>query len=181
MDDLTRLALAAASGDRAAFASFVRRTQPDVWRLCKHLVDPDAVDDVTQDTYLRAARALRSFRADGSARSWLLAIARRAAADEVRRRRRRRALHERLATAPVDPSIPAPSGEVELRELLAGLPEDRRTAFVLTQVLGLSYEAAAEVCDCPVGTIRSRVARARHALLDDLAEPGNRTANPSDQ
>ena len=162
MDELTRLALDAAGGDRAAFASLVRRTQADVWRLCAHLVDGDVVDDVTQDTFLRAARALPQFRADGSARTWLLAIARRACADEIRRRTRRRALHRRLAAQPARRrSGRRHRARSSSTACSAGLDEDRRTAFVLTQVLGLGYAEAAEVCGCPVGTIRSRVARAR--------------------
>ncbi len=181
MDDLTRLALDAAGGDRPAFASLVRRTQADVWRFCSHLVDADAVDDVTQDVFLRAAKALPSFRADASARTWLLAIARRACADEVRRRTRRRALQRRLDAQPSSPSVPAGAGGVELDELLRDLDPDRRAAFVLTQVLGLGYEAAAEACECPVGTIRSRVARARADLLAALhGDAGNRSAARDD-
>lgn len=184
MDDVTRLALDAAAGDRAAFAGFVRRTQADVWRLCAHLVDADAVDDVTQDTYLRAARSLPRFRAEASARTWLLAIARRACADEVRRRRRRRALQRRLVeTSPSGSTAVVPDGvgAAELDILVATLDEDRRAAFVLTQVLGLDYAAAAEVCGCPIGTIRSRVARARGDLLAALEDAGNRAAGRDDQ
>jgi RNA polymerase sigma-70 factor (ECF subfamily) len=181
VDELTRLALAAADGDRSALASFVRRTQPDVWHLCRHLVDADAADDLTQETYLRAARSLPAFRAEGSARSWLLAIARRTAADEIRRRRRRRRLERRVDAGRRDDQVPGPAGGVELADLLAGLPEQRRAAFVLTQVIGLSYEAAAQVCDCPVGTIRSRVARAREALAAAFDDAGNRTAAQDDQ
>ena len=180
VEDLTRLALAAAGGDRAAFASFVRRTQPDVWRLCSHLVDADVVNDVTQDTYLRAARALRAYRGDGPARTWLLAIARRACADEVRRRRRRRALEARVLAQPVDDLVDGSAGETDLRLLLLALDEDRRSAFVLTQVLGLGYEDAAAVCGCPVGTIRSRVARARRQLVDELRVTGNQTGASDD-
>jgi RNA polymerase sigma-70 factor (ECF subfamily) len=63
------------------------------------------------------------------------------------------------------------SGRVDLDDVLARLDEDRRSAFVLTQVLGLQYDEAAEVLDCPVGTIRSRVARARGDLVTMLREP----------
>lgn len=182
MDDLTALALRAAEGDRAAFASLVRRTQADVWRLCAHLVDRDVVDDVTQDTFLRAAQALPRFRAESSARTWLLAIARRACADEIRRRTRRRSLLARAAAEPSDATVAPATGQVELDELITDLDEDRRTAFVLTQVLGLSYEAAADVCGCPIGTIRSRVARARADLVVRLREhSGNQATSRDDQ
>jgi RNA polymerase sigma-70 factor (ECF subfamily) len=59
-----------------------------------------------------------------------------------------------------------------LRQLIAGLEPDRRDAFILTQMLGLDYAAAAEVCDCPVGTIRSRVARAREDLIRAMNAQG---------
>ena len=75
MDELTSLAIAAGHGDRDALARLVRQTQADVWRLCAHLVDPAAADDLTQDTYLRAIPALPRFRGDAPARAWLLAIA----------------------------------------------------------------------------------------------------------
>lgn len=170
MDDLTRLALAAADGDRVALAAFVRKSQAEVWRLSAHVVDAASADDLAQEVYLRALPALGSFRAEASARTWLLAIARRTCADAVRRRVRRRALLGRLAARrSVGASEPDPAGQVELDALVAGLDDDRRVAFVLTQVLGLSYEEAAEVCDCPVGTIRSRVARARMDLVSALA------------
>ena len=88
---MTRLARAAGSGDRAALAALVRATQADVWRLCAHLVDPGAADDLTQETYLRAMRPLAGFRGDASARTWLLGIARRTCADAIRSRVRGRA------------------------------------------------------------------------------------------
>src|SRR5690606_33892343 len=76
VDELTRLAMAAGAGDRVAMTAFVRRTQPEVWRLCARLGDRDVADDLTQEVYLRALPALVRFRADASARTWLLQIAR---------------------------------------------------------------------------------------------------------
>jgi RNA polymerase sigma-70 factor (ECF subfamily) len=98
-----------------------------------------------------------------SARTWLITIARRVCADAVRDAVRAR----RLTPAPVR-NVDDPAGAVAVRALVAALEPDRREAFVLTQVLGLSYAEAAEVCSCPVGTIRSRVARARAELVDGL-------------
>ncbi|MBB2947846.1 RNA polymerase sigma factor (sigma-70 family) [Actinoplanes lutulentus] len=63
-----------------------------------------------------------------------------------------------------------------LTDLLAGLSDERREAFVVTQVLGLSYAEAAEVCECPVGTIRSRVARAREDLVTAMSHPAARVS-----
>jgi RNA polymerase sigma-70 factor (ECF subfamily) len=162
-DEVTRMALAAREGDRVAFAGFVRQTQGDVWRLCAHLVDRDSADDLTQETYLRAVSAITRFRGDAAAKTWLLSIARRVCADAIRRRARGRRALRRRGPDPVE--VPARAGEIELEALMAALTPDRRVAFTLTQVLGLSYDEAAEVVGCPVGTIRSRVARARSDLL----------------
>lgn len=164
MDELTRLLLEAARGDRLALSTFIRRTQTDVWRFCAHLVDPGAADDLTQEVYLRAMRSIPRFRGDSSARTWLLAVARNVAADEIRRRQRRR----RLPEPPVTDS-PDETGLVALRELVDQLQKPRRDAFVLTQVLGLSYAEAASTLDIPIGTIRSRVARAREQLIELVA------------
>ena len=172
VDELTRLAIEAGAGDRVAMPAFVRRTQPEVWRLCARLGDREVADDLTQEVYLRALPALVRFRADASARTWLLQIARHVCADHVRRSTRRRALHERLARRadPADATVDDATGEVALDDAVAALDEDRRAAFVLTQVVGLSYAEAAEVCEVPIGTIRSRVARARADLLESLTE-----------
>jgi RNA polymerase sigma-70 factor (ECF subfamily) len=167
---VTRLALLARTGDVAALEAFVRATQADVWRYCAHLVAPDAADDVTQDTYLRLVGALPTFRAEASGRTFVLSIARRACADEIRRRMRRRALADRLLRRRPTRHEDDTTVSGALEDLVDRLDEERRAAFVLTQLLGLTYEEAAEVCDCAVGTIRSRVSRARRSLIDALDE-----------
>lgn len=164
MDELTRLLLDARDGDRLALSTFIRCTQTDVWRFCAHLVDSQSADDLTQDVYLRVMRGAERFRGDASARTWLLSIARRACADAIRRRRRRRS-GQRPHTAANESS---PAGTVDLTLLLDELDTDRRQAFVLTQLIGMSYAEAAETCGVAVGTIRSRVARARQQLSDTL-------------
>jgi RNA polymerase sigma-70 factor (ECF subfamily) len=167
VDELTCLARAAGRGDRAALALFVRQTQGDVWRLCAYLAGPEAADDLAQDTYLRAIPALSRFRGDAPARIWLLAIARRACAAHVNACSRDRRLAARLAATPATSmgQPPAePGSQAAADELVAALEPDRRAAFVLTQLIGLPYAEAAAVCRCPVGTIRSRVARAREDL-----------------
>jgi RNA polymerase sigma-70 factor, ECF subfamily len=163
MEDLTRLLVAARDGDRTALEAAVRAGQPDVWRLARSLVGTDDADDVTQETFVRAWRALPAYRADASGRTWLLAIARRTCADALRRRYRHRRA-DRLRRAP----IAAPPDDPGVSGLVAGLEPDRREAFVLTQFLGFSYGEAAAVCDVPLGTIRSRVARAREDLIEAL-------------
>lgn len=180
MDELTQMALAAAGGDRVALTAFVRRTQPEVWRVCARLGDRDAADDLTQEVFLRALPALARFRGDASARTWLLQIARHVCADHVRRATRSRRLLDRLIGSG-DPvaSVPSAAGEVDLDDAIAALDSDRRVAFVLTQITGLSYAEAAESCEVPVGTIRSRVARARADLLDALVGEEPQADRPS--
>ncbi|GGL88945.1 sigma-70 family RNA polymerase sigma factor [Micromonospora yangpuensis] len=167
----TRWALAARDGDPTAQATFIRLTQAEVWRFTAALVHPDSADDLTQETYLRALRALPSFAGRSSARTWLLGIARRTCADHLRTVVRRRRLDDRLlAHAHTDDPHPDPAGLLGAADLLSRLPAQRRGAFVLTQVLGLSYAEAATVEGVPVGTIRSRVARARNELVEAVGD-----------
>jgi len=166
MDDWTSLALAAKAGDDRALHTLVRVTQPHVWRLCAHLGDREAADDLTQETYLRALRSLAGYRADSPVRVWLFAIARRVVADDIAARQRYRTVRRGLGTPR---PVPDPAGKVAVEALLADLDPDRREAFVLTQIMGYPYAEAAAICGCPVGTIRSRVARAREQLVDLVA------------
>ena len=169
--ELTGWALRAGRGDRMALEEFLRAAQPHVWRFVAALDSPRTADDLTQETFLRVLSGLPNFRGDSSARTWVLAIARRVVADHIRaaqaRPRTTGADWQAVADSVVTPE--RLDEQVVLDELVAALDEDRRTAFVLTQTLGLSYADAAEVCGCPVGTIRSRVARAREDLLAALA------------
>ena len=163
MNRLDELAIAARDGNRLALDRFTVETLPAVRGLCRHLGDPDTAEDLVQETYARMMRSLPKFRGDGSARSWLLRIARNTCADSARARTRRRT---RISFLPVpDAADSPPAGWVEVNSVLAGLSNDRRQAFVLTQVLDLPYAEAAEILDCPIGTVRSRVARAREDLL----------------
>jgi RNA polymerase sigma-70 factor (ECF subfamily) len=171
MDELTRLWLAARDGQHGALAQAIRASEADVYRLVAHLVGPADADDAAQDAFVRAWRALPQFRADSSARTWLLAIARRACADAIRGNMRRRRVrtqyaHERHALT----SHSDTASSHALDALIAGLDPDQRAAFVLTQIVGCSYAEAATICDVPVGTIRSRVARARERLVAQLDE-----------
>ncbi len=165
IDPLAALVAASVEGDGGATAELVRRTQPAVWRLCRVLGGPAVADDLAQETYLRALRSLPSYRGDAPVLPWLLSIARRVCADHVRTATRRRRLGERLRQIARTAEAPGPTG---IEELLAGLDPDRREAFALTQLLGLSYDEAARAIGCPIGTVRSRVARARADLIHTL-------------
>jgi RNA polymerase sigma-70 factor (ECF subfamily) len=168
MDHLTTLLLDAQRGDGDALERFVSATHADVLALCRYLGDADNYEDLAQQTYERAVASLHRFRATGPARHWLFTIARRTCADATRSRIRRRRLTERAAArAPVeggDHQDAAPTHDLDA--LILGLHPDRRAAFVLTQISGLRYDEAADVLGVPVGTIRSRVARARADLID---------------
>ncbi|HEX7322572.1 MAG TPA: RNA polymerase sigma factor SigC [Mycobacterium sp.] len=165
---VTSLAVAAAGGNTAALAAFVKATQHDVWRFVAYLCDGASADDLTQETFLRAIGAIPRFSARSSARTWLLAIARRVVADHIRYLQSRprtagRAGPDQLPER--DRSTRGFEDVVEVTMMIAGLTTDQREALLLTQLFGLSYRDAALVCGCAVGTIRSRVARARDALL----------------
>jgi RNA polymerase sigma-70 factor (ECF subfamily) len=170
-DDITGLALAGSCGDTDATVRFINATQRDVHRFVAGLVGAREADDLTQETYLRALRALPNFAGRSSARTWLLSIARRAAADHIRavvRRPRTSQTSDWELTVERAVTVPGFEDPVLLRELVLALEPDRREAFVLTQMLDLSYADAATVCGCPIGTIRSRVARARTDLIAAL-------------
>jgi RNA polymerase sigma-70 factor, ECF subfamily len=178
VDALTRLALAARSGDRSSLDRLVEGAYDEVWRFCARLVDQQCADDLAQDTFIRAVRALPNFRGDSSARTFLLSIARRTCMDELRTRTRRRRRDSQLRAVHAERGlVTADAGQqIGVTDLLQRLSPERRAAFVLTQLLGLSYQEAAEVCACPLGTIRSRVARARSDLVIALDEWGSEGA-----
>jgi RNA polymerase sigma-70 factor (ECF subfamily) len=179
-EQITAWAIAAGRGDDRALTAFVRATQRDVHRFVAHLSSPREADDLAQETYLRALRAMPDFAGRSSARTWLLSIARNTAADAVRlagRRPRTTGVDDPAALAERPGRTRSAVDEaVLLRTLVDGLDAERREAFLLTQVLDFSYAEAAEVCGCPVGTIRSRVARAREDLISAMdARPAGRS------
>lgn len=167
---VTELALSAARGNARALEAFIKATQQDVWRFVAYLCDAGSADDLTQETFLRAIGAIERFSGRSSARMWLLSIARRVVADHIRHLQSRP-----RAAVGADPEHVLRTDRhargfedlVEVTTMIAGLNPEQREALLLTQLLGLPYADAAAVCGCPVGTIRSRVARARDALLAD--------------
>ncbi|MFD9224678.1 sigma-70 family RNA polymerase sigma factor [Streptomyces sp. NPDC060064] len=175
-EPVTRLALAARDGAPDAVDRFVRALHRDVWRYVAYLsADPQAADDLTQDTFLRALGSLHRFEGRSSARTWLLSIARRTVVDSLRYTAARPKVSDRddwqSAAERAQPrDLPGFEDGIALAELLAVLPAERREAFVLTQLLGLPYADAAATIGCPIGTVRSRVARARTSLIELLRE-----------
>jgi len=169
MTEPTHELVAAQDGSAAAFDRFVRLTIDDVTRYCHYLGDRNHVDDLVQDTYLGALRSLHTYRGDSDALRWLLTIARRACVDSIRHLERTR--RTELTRRPRRDD----AATIDLELLLDELPDEQRQAFVLTQLLGYRYDEAAEILSCPVGTIRSRVARAR-AQLAELATIGTTRA-----
>ncbi len=168
--------MAAGRGDRAALTKFIEATRRDVWRTVAYLADPASADDLTQETFLRAIKSLPRFSGRSTAKTWLMSIARRVVVDQIRYNTSR---PRPAYVLDLDDVLGSRRGGdrieemVEIRMLLDGLDAERREALVLTQVLGLTYAEAAEVSGCPIGTIRSRVARARDDLL--------RAANENDR
>ncbi|TVT57607.1 sigma-70 family RNA polymerase sigma factor [Amycolatopsis rhizosphaerae] len=180
-DEITRDAFRAARGDRMAAERFVAATRHQLHRLLGYLSSPALAEDLVQETYLRAFAALPGYEGRSPARMWLLAIAKRVAADQLRvqgRRPRAGRTEDWVAQAEQHGATAPDHGRlVVLRRLVGELELERREAFVLTQVAGLSYAEAAELCGCAVGTIRSRVFRAREDLTAALREGQRRAAH----
>lgn len=178
---VTAWALTARGGDPEAVEKFVGALHRDVRRFVAYLsADPQAADDLAQDTFLRALGSLHRFEGRSSARVWLLSIARRAVIDNYRYASVRPRLADvddwqDAAERAQERGLPGFDDGIALAELLSALPAERREAFVLTRLVGLPYAEAAELSGCPVGTVRSRVARARAALVD-LLEDAERLA-----
>ena len=161
---------AARRGDKDAFEELVRQFLPAVHRLAWHLVrDAPTAEDVTQDTFLSAYRAIGRFRIGEMFSTWIFRIARNRSIDALRRRRP--ALELFAANVP---SVPPddPATRAWLREAIDALPRELRETFLLVEVLGFSYPETAKVMGVPGGTVKSRMHRARRALVADLEAEG---------
>ena len=164
MDELTELAVAARDGDTNALAVLLGRLQSEVWRYCASMLGVEDADDVAQDAMIRVVTSVGRYEASAPARVWVMSVVRHTCLDWLRSSYRRKALMERVQRQATERGR-SEHGWTETADLLTQLDPDRREAFVLTQLLGYSYDLAAETCGCAVGTIRSRVARARIDLL----------------
>jgi RNA polymerase sigma-70 factor (ECF subfamily) len=156
----------ARAGDPVAFEELVRAHQADVYRLALHLVrDRPTAEDVTQEAFLHAYKSLRRFRGQSRFSTWLYRITRNCAVDAIRRRERQRRLAERAVEEHPEPD---PSLRAALSSALDGLPSELREGFVLIEVFGLSYREAAQILGVFPGTLKSRMYRARHLLIQAL-------------
>ena len=180
----------ARSGDSAAFSRLVTPLEGMVWRVCYQLTgNAEDARDAAQETMLKAWRSLASFREEAAFSTWLYRIAVNVCRDALRRQSVRQAESlEALREGGFDPPDPAPGTESrvlsaesvrELRQAMSRLPEEQRVPLVLFGVEGQSYEEIASLTGVPVGTVKSRVSRARTKLLALLQNSGNLSAAPA--
>ncbi len=175
----------AQGGERGAFDLLVLRYQHKVVKLVARLLrDRTEAEDVAQEAFVKAYRALGSFRGDSAFYTWLYRIAVNTARNALAARQRRPLSYEAGLSeneqAAVEarmrhtdtPEATALSEEIHatVNQVIGELPEDLRTAIILREVEGLSYEEIAAAMDCPVGTVRSRIFRAREAI-DRVLQP----------
>ena len=171
-------------GDKQAFGLLVSKYQRKLVRLLSRLIrDPAEVEDIAQEAFIKAYRALPSFRGDSAFYTWLYRIGINTAKNYLAAQGRR---------APTSTGLDSEDAEdfeegEQLRDnntperilmskqigntvnaAMAALPEDLRTAITLREIEGLSYEEIAQIMDCPIGTVRSRIFRAREAISEKL-------------
>jgi len=166
-------------GDKRAFDMLVLKYQHKIVNLVMRYVrDPDQALDITQEAFLKAYRALPRFRGESAFYTWLYRIAVNTAKNYLAAQRRRPIDVDLDLQDPEQYDLQAklkdtdtPEGVTLSRELnhavqsaIEGLPEDLRTAIVLRELDGMSYEEIAQAMECPVGTVRSRIFRARDAI-----------------
>jgi RNA polymerase sigma-70 factor, ECF subfamily len=164
----------ARAGERAAFDQLVARYQRRLLRLELRLLrDQAEAEDVVQETFLKAFRALPRFRGDAAFYTWLYRIALNGARNAILRRRMRGGA--RLPSQLPAPEIGTPETMLLSKQViraidaaLDALPLELRTAIVLREIEGLSYDEIAQIMECPLGTVRSRIFRAREAIARRL-------------
>jgi RNA polymerase sigma-70 factor, ECF subfamily len=170
-------------GDRAAFDLLVRKYQHKVAKLvARYVRDRAEIDDVTQEAFIKAYRAIGGFRGESAFYTWLYRIAVNTAKNYLDSQGRRppntdmevegAELIESGETlrdqATPERSLLTDEIAATVNRAIASLPEDLRTAITLREIEGLSYEEIAQVMECPIGTVRSRIFRAREAIDNEL-------------
>lgn len=174
------------AGDTRAFELLVIKYQRRIQRLVARMVrDPGLVEDIAQETFIRAYRALSQFRGDAQFYTWLYRIAVNTAKKSLLQLRRDPLVlnhglkdgeaDETSAADPEPSTMETPEALLASRELAAmvnaamdALPEDLRQAITLREIEGLSYEDIADIMQCPIGTVRSRIFRARESISQKI-------------
>lgn len=185
------LVLRVQRGDKSAFDFLVIKYQHRIIQLVnRYIKDPSEAQDVAQEAFIKAYRALADFRGEAAFYTWLYRIAINTAKNYLLSRLRRSSNYqvdiqeaEALENAPQLQGLETPERELLNQEIIDAinavieeLPEEMRTAIILREFEGMSYEEIAEAMDCPVGTVRSRLFRAREAIdnkLTPLLENGD--------
>ncbi len=178
------LVVRAQRGDKQAFGLLVEKYQRKLARLLSRFVrDPAEVEDVTQEAFIKAYRALPKFRGDSAFYTWLYRIGINTAKNYLMAAGRRAPTStgvdseeaESLEEADQLRDINTPESLLLSREIgdtvnntMEALPEELRTAIQLREIEGMSYEDIAQIMNCPIGTVRSRIFRAREAIADQL-------------
>jgi RNA polymerase sigma-70 factor (ECF subfamily) len=179
-----KLVVRAQQGDQRAFGLLVSKYQRKLARLLSRLIrDPAEVEDVAQETFIKAYRALSGFRGDSAFYTWLYRIGINTAKNYLMSQGRRAPTRPESDTDEAenfDESESLHDNATPERVLLSkqigatvnaameALPEELRTAITLREIEGMSYEDIAKIMDCPIGTVRSRIFRAREAIAEKL-------------
>ncbi len=170
-------------GDKGAFDLLVLKYQHKIVNLVMRYVrDPEVALDITQEAFIKAYRALPRFRGDSAFYTWMYRIAVNTAKNHLAAQRRRPMdveldlqdpeqydLHAKLKETDTPEGVTL-SNELKetVERAIAALPEDLRTAIILRELDGMSYEEIAQTMECPVGTVRSRIFRARDAIAKKI-------------
>jgi len=181
------LAAAANAGDRGALEVLLARHFDRVHAICRRVTGhPEDALDATQEALIAVTRGLHRYDGRSLFTTWLYRVATNAALDELRRRKRRPEPAELVedrplrgaagAAAPVESAVAA---RLDVDAALAGLSPEFRAAVVLRDLCDLDYAEIADVLEVPIGTVRSRIARGRAAIADQLREPTAPPERPS--
>lgn len=174
----------AQKGDKRAFELLVTKYQRKLARLLSRMVrDPAEIEDITQESFIKAYRALPQFRGESAFYTWLYRIAVNTAKNYLVARGRRAPTTTEFSSEEAEGfedaellrDIATPDAELQTKQIAAAvnkaveaLPEELRTAITLREIEGLSYEEIAQMMDCPIGTVRSRIFRAREAIAEKI-------------
>jgi len=162
-------------GDMDAFRELVEMHRDRIYAFVFYMTgDRSDADDITQETFIKAYKGLSRFRGDSSVYTWLHRIAMNLCIDRVRKLKKRR----EVPLSEIIPShVEEPFREAERSELrriievaLSGIPEKQRVILIMYEIQGFSYEEIASILGCPIGTVRSRLHKARNGLRERISK-----------